>query len=101
MRATKLFFAMFLTVAPLAVNIQAKDHDRDDNSRTANRYSEKDLKRAGKERDKAWRQYLKSQHRSYRSWDRADDRDRDDFYRYRHDHGYPPLFYEQHPDLRR
>ncbi len=100
MRATKLFFAMFLTVAPMAVSIQAKDHDRDDRNRYDTRYNEKDLKKARKERDKAWRQYLRDEHRSYTTWDRASNRDRDDFYRYRREHGYPPLFFEQHPDLR-
>jgi hypothetical protein len=93
---------MFLTVAPMAISLQAKDHDRDrdDDRRYSTRYREKDLKRAEKEREKAWRQYLKAEHRSYTTWDRASNRDRDDFYRYRHDHNYPPLFYEQHPDLR-
>jgi hypothetical protein len=70
---------------------QDRDHGRDHDDRAGNRHHlydrhHKDYHDFDEHEHRAWRMYSQQRHRGYIDWDRASERQREDYWKWRHNH---------------
>jgi hypothetical protein len=71
--------------SPLAMRADDKHHDRDEHHRYWDA-SERDWHEWNDREDRAYRRYLENQHHAYREWTKANKREQEAYWRWRHHH---------------